>query len=69
MSAPKMPELRDITIRHAAYNIAWGLQRMLSYADEPGQERAREGAEMLREGLREALEMATAPPDPAQEGR
>jgi hypothetical protein len=52
-------KLREVAIDNAFYNIAHGLQRMISYANEPGQQLAREGAEMLRAGLNEAFEPLT----------
>lgn len=53
-------KLRAVAIDHSAYDIAWGLHRMISYSDEPGLDRAREGAEMLKQGLAEAFALFEA---------
>ena len=47
-------KLRAVAIDHAAYNIAWGLQRIVGYSNA-SLDSTREGAEMLRQGLAEAM--------------
>lgn len=46
--------------RQAAYDIAEGLARILTFADEPTNPRYEEGKGMLTNGIEEALELLAA---------
>jgi hypothetical protein len=52
-----------MSARQAAYDIAEGLARILSFADEPTNPRYEEGKGMLVNGIEEALEFLAASPE------
>jgi len=50
-----------VSADQAAYDIAEGLARVITFADEPTNPRYQEGIGMLRNGIREALEFLEPP--------
>lgn len=52
-----MTDMKDVSRDHAAYNIAFGLTRILTSGGD--WTKANEGADMLRHGISEALELLT----------
>lgn len=55
-----MTDLDKAARAKASYNIAWGLWRILCFSGEPGLSMASRGAEMLRDGIEEALGLLTS---------